>query len=375
MQLPADPRRRNAFFGILLATTNVVCLVGGIAVGRLAGGGATEVDLGVARDSVAAAPFYELVFDPEAPATMHRALLPDPVTKVRPRPLHAGNQQSGPHDVLGFRGTGVPNKLDLVTIGDSQTYGWGVALADNWPSQLAARTGRSVYNMALGGWGGAQYRYIAEKALRFAPERLLVGLYMGNDAIESLTQVYAAAEFARFRVAGHATLQGFDLKFEREDPETVQLPDRKVAFTPGRRWFVNNRGNPAVLAGYRVLAELADDLARLAATADVPVTFVIVPTKERVYAPLLARHGVAPSQVFTDLVAHEADNTAELVARLQAAGRQVVDTTRPLQDAVLAGVAAYPADADGHPAAPGYRVVAQTVADLLAAAPQPSRDR
>ena len=68
-------------------------------------------------------------------------------------------------------------------------------------------------------------------------------------------------------------------------------------------------------------------------------------------------------------------NTTELIARLAADGRQVVDTTKPLQDAVLAGVAAYPDDADGHPAAAGYRIVAQAVADQLAAAPQPPRDR
>ena len=168
MNPPAASNRRKAFFGILLAGTNLLCLGGGIVFGRITGGGGkTEVDLSVVRDSVTAAAFYELVFDPDAPATMHKALVPDPITKVRARPLHPGNGQAGPHDALGFRSEGVANDLEIVTIGDSQTYGWNVAIADTWPSRLAELSGKPVYNMALGGWGGAQYRYIAEKALRF----------------------------------------------------------------------------------------------------------------------------------------------------------------------------------------------------------------
>ncbi len=376
MNPPAASNRRKAFFGILLAGTNLLCLGGGIVFGRITGGGGkTEVDLSVVRDSVTAAAFYELVFDPDAPATMHKALVPDPITKVRARPLHPGNGQAGPHDALGFRSEGVANDLEIVTIGDSQTYGWNVAIADTWPSRLAELSGKPVYNMALGGWGGAQYRYIAEKALRFKPERLVVGLYMGNDAIESLTQVYAAAEFSSYRIPGHPDLKGFDLKFEREDPEAVRLPDRTIEFTPTRRLFVNDRKNPAVTAGYELLARLAEDLARLAKASGAETTFVVIPTKESVYAPLLARHGITASPGFTRLVADEAANAAELIARLEGAQLQVVDTTKPLQDAVLAGVAAYPDHADGHPSAPGYRVVAQAVYDRIHGAEQGRKNR
>ena len=353
--------------GIVLGISNIVFVGAGYALARVTGAPGTEVDLFVTGVGVAAPPFYELLFDQETEANLHEALLPDAITRVRPRPLYRATNKAGPHDAIGFRSDGVPNRPDLITIGDSQTYGWNVALADNWPSQLGEIKKSTVYNMALGGWGGAQYHYITEKALKFSPRQLIVGLYMGNDSIESLTHAYKYPHFEEFRAPNKPSLADYNLKFMRPEPQDIVFQDGAITFTPTRRWFVNDRSNDAVIEGYRLLAQFACALGEKASAAGTSTTFVIIPTKETVYAPLMARDKIERPSIFDDLVAAEALNTAELEEALGSADLQVVNTTMALQQAVLSGVEAYPDWSDGHPTAAGHRIIAQKVAEALPA--------
>lgn len=368
MRPPLQTSRRQLFVAITLALASMLSLALGFGLARSIGVTRTEVDLSVVGDAVAAPPFYDLLFDLRSEANLHEALLPDPLTKVRPRPLYKATRLAGPHDAIGFRGESVPNRAEVVTIGDSQTYGWGVSLADNWPSQFATLSGRKVYNMALGGWGGVQYRYIAEKALAFGPQDIVVGLYLGNDSIESLTQAYSCPLYPESRVPGRDSLKAFTLKFEREDPLRLELPGGPVAFTPLRRWFANDRANEAVVAGYRILGDLCLALADKNRAAGANTTFLVIPTKESTYWPVVSKAGTDPGKVFRDLVEHESLNRKELSERLRAAGHTVIDTTEALQSQVLAGGTPYPLDADGHPNRDGYATIATAVANALAAA-------
>ncbi|MEK7169278.1 MAG: SGNH/GDSL hydrolase family protein [Patescibacteria group bacterium] len=84
-------------------------------------------------------------------------------------------------DANGFRNPGVPESADIVTLGDSQTYGFNALSADSWPSKLEKLTGRSVYNMGMGGYGPVQYYYLADKALSMRPKLVILGFYAAND--------------------------------------------------------------------------------------------------------------------------------------------------------------------------------------------------
>lgn len=350
---------------VILLFTNLLCGVAGYIAAGWLGSDAAAMDLAVTGKSVEATPFYEMVFEQEPIPDLHEALLPDPETKVRPRPLFEANGRAGPHDVLGFRGEFAPIHADIITIGDSQTYGWGVALSDNWPSQLSGLSGRSVYNMALGGWGGGQYRYIIDKALRLHPKQVIVGIYMGNDSIETLQQVYQNKRFARLRLPERPSLSDFELKLKRVTPVKVALPAHEVQFTPRRRFFVNDRDSEGVLAGYRLLGDLAVELVDIARKADVAITFLLIPTKETVYAPLVQAAGKDLGDMYNKLVADERVNAAELERKLLDTGVRVVDTTELLQRALESGVQVYPLGPDGHPAPPGYRVIAEAAAAAI----------
>ncbi|HAC14735.1 MAG TPA: hypothetical protein DCE78_02140, partial [Bacteroidetes bacterium] len=98
---------------------------------------------------------------------------------------------SSGHDSLGFRNQTIPNNADILTLGDSQTYGVNARAFNSWPEQLQKISGRDVYNMALGGFGPLQYYHILEEeGLKLNPDFVIVGYYLGNDLLDTFTDVY-----------------------------------------------------------------------------------------------------------------------------------------------------------------------------------------
>lgn len=91
----------------------------------------------------------------------------------------------------------MPLVADVLTIGDSMTYGTNVLLGSDWPSVLSDRLaplGAIVYNMSAGGWGGGvQYLEMFPEALFFEPRVVVVAFYTGNDALDSFKDAYGRA--------------------------------------------------------------------------------------------------------------------------------------------------------------------------------------
>ena len=55
-----------------------------------------------------------------------------------------------------------PEHADVIVIGDSLVFGYGVDVSQAWPQQLAGLTGKSVVNLGLIGASPQQYRKIHE---------------------------------------------------------------------------------------------------------------------------------------------------------------------------------------------------------------------
>jgi hypothetical protein len=96
-----------------------------------------------------------------------------------------GNPRFLEHDANGFRNAGVPDTADIVAIGDSFTYGAGMAPDKAWPQVLEKLTSCRVYNMAVPGYGPLQYAVLAQRGLRLKPRFMLVGIYFGNDFFDN----------------------------------------------------------------------------------------------------------------------------------------------------------------------------------------------
>ena len=94
------------------------------------------------------------------------------------------------HDANGFRNDTVPPNVDIVALGDSQTWGVNVERQAAWPQQLSKISGRSVYNMGLGGFGPVQYHVLIPAALGLSPKVIVVGFYFGNDIYDAYRMAY-----------------------------------------------------------------------------------------------------------------------------------------------------------------------------------------
>jgi hypothetical protein len=109
----------------------------------------------------------------------------DDILGHRPRPNYFD------HDSRGFRNAAAMEAADIVCLGDSQTYGAGVAREDAWPHQLALSSGQSVCSMACGGWGPTHSEALLKEASELRPKLLIEGFYAGNDLWDCFNMVYA----------------------------------------------------------------------------------------------------------------------------------------------------------------------------------------
>lgn len=105
-------------------------------------------------------------------------LTPDSRLGSRGNPLTPG------HDVSGWRNERRLAHSDIVTLGDSQTYGANVEPAEAWPQVLSRISGRSVYNMALPTYGPVHSLLLLDEALALSPQRVIVAPYFGNDLFD-----------------------------------------------------------------------------------------------------------------------------------------------------------------------------------------------
>jgi lysophospholipase L1-like esterase len=328
------------------------------------------VDLQSVRVGKTLPPFFEGVFRREDFATSEM-ILSDPYTRVRNRPLLPESFGIGPHDILGFRNYDVPNVADVVTIGDSQTYGNNVALEENWPSRLEAalnpRRSR-VYSMAVGGWSAVQYMDMFTNATLFQPRVVVVAFYTGNDSLEAFKMAYSVDRWKGLRL--DPDLTGGDLPkspgFPPPDSELWEATRNggdKITFSPSLRLISNDTSHPAAKAGYDIIAEAARQISRTAAPVRLPLLYTIIPTKELVYSRRIRAEDIESPPVYESLIELEGKNIDWLRESFSTLDNvQYVDVVTPLQEAAMTDHTLYPPNMNGHPLAPGYRVIGEAIA-------------
>ena len=159
------------------------------------------VDLQMVRVAKEVPPFFDGVFRPEDYAGQEY-IIRDPYI-TRAKPLLPVFLNVGPNDLLGFRNRNVPNIADIITIGDSHTYGNNAFLERNWPNSMVESMKHHtpvLYNMSVGGWGAAEYFEIFNKALYLQPKVIIVAFYTGNDALDTFMKVYSDQRWKSLRL-------------------------------------------------------------------------------------------------------------------------------------------------------------------------------
>ncbi|MFQ5482092.1 MAG: SGNH/GDSL hydrolase family protein [Nitrospinaceae bacterium] len=327
-----------------------------------------EIRLVVGKESPPS--FYDSIFhENDAPGIF----LDDPRMSLRYKNFYEElpcdcPQVSGPHDALGFRNRSIPYAADILTVGDSQTYGMNALQSENWPSQMRTalrRRGRGIilYNTGVGGWGGLQYLELFRKSSRFQPKVVVIAFYMGNDPYESFHVAYTLEAWKDFKL--ESDLSTDDLPQVNwptaGDPWDVRFADGQFhQFNPNYRLTSNDMGNPAIRTGFDIMLKVVKEIG---SSAKVPVLITIIPTKELVYHRKIKIQKLPMREDFQRLVDFESENIRKFSEHVKRfSSLNYVDVVGPLQKAALNPAPLYPQQ-DGHPLAAGYRVIGQAMAE------------
>ena len=276
-------------------------------------------------------------------------------------------------DEHGFRNRSPwPPKAEIVVVGDSMAFGYGVEDDLTWTALLADQLPRTrVVNLGLVGAAPQQYLRIYDTfGQGLEPDLVLFCLFPGNDVKE-------AGLFDRWVQAGsqgNYYLSRFTSNGGEGRPSLRRLLERSylVSLLRNARKHVASQAQSRTLTfadrgQLQLVPALYDDLERhtapghpnfrltidavertraLAEQNGSAFLVLLVPTKEEVYLPLL---GEKPPPA-----------TAPFAARFNALGVPYLDLTPGFRASARQGERLF-FEVDGHPNAAGYRLVADLV--------------
>lgn len=350
-----------------------------------------------------------------------RHLSYDPVLRYKIEPHSAG------HDSLGYRNKYVPERADIVTLGDSQTYGESSPAKYSWPSILGSLTGKETYNMGVSGYGPAEYFYLlGNGALEFKPDVVVVGFYLGNDLADTYTAVYtvgrwgnlrkpvndrgpedreqamaddappaeapppakkpfayelklrlysAAGWFAEnsvlYRVVTASYLgDSMRQKMMLDRGEKITMLDAPeygihTGFTPVRRLEAVDLDKENIREGLALALGFFDNMNKLAEENGVRFLVVILPTKESVFGEFIEGNtALQYSGEIDRLLLNERQVSAEAESYFEEHGIPYLDLLGPLREAAL-HEQIYPNNYSGHFNRNGNRVIAESISRRL----------
>ena len=279
-------------------------------------------------------------------------------------------------DEHGFRNPSPwPEHAEIVIVGDSMAYGYGVASQESWPRLLDdALPVSRVITLGLPGTVPQQYtRYFEKFGARLRPRLLIYMVFPGND-------IKGTVEFDRWIAAGAPGSFDHWRYFEGHVPVRGQsVLDRSalvmslrsltkalrnssswkfIELTGGGRLrlapqlyrqsiAMNRPGTP----GFEAVVKATREARELAHALGSQLVVVLAPTKETVYLPLLRE----PFPGLTEPLGSVLTNDE---------GMAVIDLSEPLRKRAARGEQLF-FEVDGHPNALGNRVIAEVVIQYL----------
>jgi hypothetical protein len=337
--------------------------------------------------------------------------VPDPVFG------HKGGPSYPEHDEWGYRNQGVPSAVDIVAIGDSQTYGWSVENSEAWPKRLGKFVGKPVYNMGFFGWGPVQYRAALATGLSLRPRIVVLGFFTGNDVYEAVMTAYhsetgrdlrdpareqavqeleagdpwweeeipqAEPGFPRYFLSKYSKIYAFVRAavhwregFGRDEEQEWRTFKESAAEKPDRLFVIESPRARTILApSYRLRALRVDDLrieegfaitlkafeqmSNACSDAGVKLVVLLIPTKELVFESMVEDpDGVKD---YAELIRNEKQVRERLIGSFSRMGITVVDGLPALEAlARQQGKNPYFRSSDGHLNVTGHDAVARNL--------------
>jgi hypothetical protein len=275
-------------------------------------------------------------------------------------------------DTWGFRNTEPwPERVDILTVGDSWTYSLPVTDDQAWP-EILDRTlaSRRVLNLGLPGAGPQQYLRLFETfGAKLSPKVVVVGIHLGSDLGDALHfDAWSRAESGegliefglknlRSGVKGWLLQKSYlytlvnDLRASYRagvflQGKTVQLADgSRVQLVPRQLASQARLSAPGQLA-FKLVLETLEHLQALATRLQTHCLVLFFPSKEEVYLP-----------AFGDPAA---DLAARFLPELDKRGIVYLDLGPYFRQHAAAGETLF-WEVDGHPNPRGYALIAEVV--------------
>lgn len=332
-------------------------------------------------------------------------MVPDPILGRVPS---TSTRASG-FDGWGFRNSQVPASAEIVAIGDSHTFGNTAKMDESWPHVLGHMTGKSVYNMGLGGYGPNQYYHLFKtRAFDLKPRVILYGLYMGDDFENAYSITYGLDHWASLRQLPSQSAD-FDIWDAAESPSwhkewrvwlsrhsvlykvvfhgpvlgrikgnlqihhasklydsatSLIIPEAHIAetFLPKSMLPRLNQDDARIKEGMRLTFNFLKETQGICLQNHVQFLVVMIPTKETVFADYLEHNAqVKFGSVIDKHIANER-RAREVTLKFFADEHiHYVDTLSALKKAVGQEIYAHVAT-DMHPSKNGYRIIAEAIA-------------
>lgn len=310
----------------------------------------------------------------------------------------------GGMDSWGFRNAAVPERVDALFVGDSQTWGFFLDREEAFPTLFGESTGLSTYQMSNGAYGPVHYRELLRRGLELRPQLVVVGFYFGNDlwdaaagaglvsgadvrdpkrtyepphnpeieegeaapnwimacadhAQRSSRLLGWAGEVVKSRLRGSAMLddQPGAVPFDGGAVSTLLLPEYRRAAL--------DLGSSSIADGLRIAEQCLRDIAARCRDAGAHCVLLAIPTKEYCYAEWQRREG-APLPELAGLHAAESAVRERVFAAAAAAELEVVDLAPVCIAALAAGEPIWAGNGDGHLMRGGHAAAAAALAEI-----------
>lgn len=281
-------------------------------------------------------------------------------------------------DEYGFRNPSPwPEQAEVVIVGDSMAYGYGVAQQESWPTLLdEALPVSRVITLGLPGTVPQQYtRYFERFGERLRPKVLLYMIFPGND-------IKGTVEFDQWLAAGSPGNFDHWRYFEGKVPVRGEsLLDRSALVMTMRslRKALRNRSSPTSIEltgggrlrvspqlykqsiamnrpgtpGFDAVVTATREARERAQALGTQFVVVLAPTKEYVYLPLMQEPFSGLIEPLWHVLTHDE-------------GIAVIDLTEPMRERAARGEQLF-FEVDGHPNALGNRVIADYMTQYLRA--------
>lgn len=344
-----------------------------------------------------------------------------------PFPIHA-RKNLIPHRALGwvldsklkeidekvFRNEKIVDHPDVITIGDSHTYGFYVSRENSWPTTLEKKTGFTVYNFGMGGYGILHYLYLLNTATEMIPHDIIIGLFLENDlsdfcriAHKPFWRELLSKNNINTNVCWYRVPNTNKIKKTNPDKVTVLLEwlNKNTAIGSVAKYFFYDRlinylrfkfskgdyqskvvtyghnatilkdseivyknmdsSEPKISEALKVMDTLFKDSIKKAVQKDINVHVLFIPSKESVLYNHMENNNYIIDPYVPKVVKKEEELVNELTRLFNGAGAQTYFPRNEMSSAIEKGLMIYYASDQRHPTAKGYQIYAEAALHLL----------